>query len=107
MTHPFVERVRLERLVVVTVNGAMPLDARHLSGLGRPEVERWSENLTGTFSELNATRVRRAVIDLALRIRSSSSRSHRGGGWSSDEDLGDLHVDLASLKRLLAHGKLS
>ena len=107
MTHPFVERVRFERLVVVTVNGAMPLDARQLSGLGRTEIEKWSEYLAGTFSELRVTRIRRALIDLAMRIRSSSSNSHRGGDWSTDEDLDHIHTDLVSLKSLFAHGKLS
>ena len=100
MTHPFIERVRSERSVVATVNDAVPLDARPLSGLGMTEIQNWSLSLVGTFSELTVTRIRRAVIDLALRIRSFSSNSHRGGGSSTDEDLDDLHADLASLKNL-------
>lgn len=106
MTHPFIERVRLERLVVVTVNAAMLPDARQLSGLGRMEIQKWSADLAGTFSELTATRIRRAVIGLASRIRSFSSNSHRGGGWSTDDDLGDLDADLAWLKSLLARGNV-
>lgn len=100
MTHPFIERVRFERLVVATVNCVVPPDARPLSGLGKTEVQKWSLGLSGTFSELTVTRIRHAVIDLALRIRSFSSNSHRGGGWSTDENLDDLQGDLASLKRL-------
>jgi len=100
MTHPFIERARLERLVVATVNGAVPPDARPLSGLGRTEIQKWSLGLAGTLSEVTVTRISRAVTDLALRIRSFSSNSHRGGGWSTDEDLGDLDADLARLKDL-------
>ena len=104
MTHPFIERVRFERSVVATVNCAVPPDGRQLSGLGSREIDMWSVNLAGTLPELTVTRIRRAVVDLALRIRSFSSNSHRGGAWSSDEGLGDLQPDLAWLKRLLRHG---
>ena len=102
MTHPFIERVRSERSVVATVNDAAPPDVRQLSGLGSTEIARWSKNLGGTLSDQTVTRVRRAVIDLALRIRSSSSDSHRGGAWISDDDRGDLQGDLAWLRGLFA-----
>ena len=104
MTHPFIERVRFERSVVAAVNCAVPPDARQLSGLGSTEIDKWSTNLARILPELTVTRIRRAVIDLALRIRSFSSNSHRGGAWSSNEDIGDLHADLAWLESLLRRG---
>ena len=104
MTHPFIERIRFERSVVATVNRTVPPDARPLSGLGRAEIDKWSLTLTGSLHEVAVTRIRRAVIDLALRIRSFSSNSHRGGDWSTDDDLGDLRADLAWLNGLFATG---
>ena len=104
MTHPFIERVRAERSVIATVNYAAPPNARQLSGLGSTEIVKWSENLDGTLPKRTVTRIRRAVIDLALRIRSSSSNSHRGGAWISDDDRGDLQGDLAWLRGLFVTG---
>ena len=101
MTHPFIERVRFERSLVATLNCAVPPDARQLSGLGSAEIDSWFESLDALLHKPTVARIRQAVIELALRIRSFSSNSHRGGDWSSDEDLGDLHADLTWLKSRL------
>ncbi len=104
-THPFVTRVRFERLVVSTVNGARPESVRELSGLGPEEISSWADFLPVALPEASVTRVRRALLDLSSRIRGFSSNSHRGGGWSSHDDVGDLSGDLTWVVGVLGENR--
>src|SRR5436309_15354397 len=102
LDHPFVSRVRSERMILKAVNERADLLRAPLPGLAPESIRRWAATSLGALRE----DVREALISLLLeasaKLRLGSSSSHRGAIASPRPDPDDVVAEVDSIRRLLS-----